>query len=219
MFKCREVFASVVFDLVNDRIEIDYSGLKYVVDARPLRGQFPNQALIHLIAKAIIIYSSETLELIRSWLQWGLLEPLDPDDEELAKARLLEYIKLYRLSSDEQINRLMNAIMDRIRARPTCGDGYFPAFFIEECYKSSTPDSPLRRYLVDSFVFKTKTWDAPRHVDMIRHHLEASHHNQQFVVDCDKKKTDNMERRLIGQDPNKKHRCEYHVHAAGSFCR
>ena len=53
---------------------------------------------------------------------------------------------------------------------------------------------------------------------MIKHHLEASRYNEKFVVDCDAKKTDNMKRRLIGEDPNQKSRCEYHVHAAGDHC-
>lgn len=172
-----------MFDVGNDMIKVTHDDHRYFLSASLLRAQFPRQDSVQLIAGALGRYSHATIRLFGRWLEQNKLTPLHPRDATVAEAQLLEYIKLYKLASDKHINNLINEIMDRIRARPTCGIENFPAFLIKECYKASTPAAPLRRYLVDSFIFNTKTWTATRRVHMIRYHLDASSHNQKFVED------------------------------------
>ena len=175
----------------------------------------PDQDSVQLVAREVIKFSHATVRLLEYWAEHSTLEPLDPDSDENAKTTLLDYIELYKLASDNDVHPLMNDIMDKICERPTCEEGYFPVFFVNACYKSSTPGEPLRRFLVDAFVFKTLSWDDLKRVKLIKRHMDASHHNQTFVVDCDAKKTDNMRTGLTCQDPNDNYRCEYHV---GYYC-
>ena len=116
--------------------------MEYTLETGLLRAQFPHQDAIQLICGAVEKYNFTTLEIFVGWLEQKTLKHLHLEDKVVVKAQLLNYIKLFKLASDHRIHELVNKIMDRIRARPTCGEGYFPRFFIEECYKSSEPGRP-----------------------------------------------------------------------------
>lgn len=209
----------MAFNHEKSRIAVTHDGHTFFLSADRLLHHFPGQDPVQLVAKEVCKHNADTAKLFAFWLNFRVLESLDLSSDKIAKGQLLSYIKLYKLVRDCKTHKLMNEIMDNIRDRPTCGEGYFPVFFVNECYKSSTPGDPLRRYLVDTFIFKTMSWDNLKRVKLIKRHMDASHHNQTFVVDCDAKKTKNMKLRLTGRDPNKNDRCEYHVHAPGKRCR
>ena len=71
-----------------------------------------------------------TFELFDYWLRNETLDELSPDNEEEAKATMLEYLDLYLEATEWGIQDLENIIMDRFRGRYKCSTGYFPCFLI-----------------------------------------------------------------------------------------
>lgn len=126
--------------------------------------------------------SSELFDIFVTWLDTYTLEPMDTNDDESSKEVMLKYLELYLQATEWEIQDLENTIMDHFRLRRTCDDGYFPAFLIKKIYENTDKDSPLRCYIVDSFVFKSSGWYDEDILKKFVHHFEKG--NREFVLDC-----------------------------------
>ncbi|KAL9638995.1 MAG: hypothetical protein Q9164_001196, partial [Protoblastenia rupestris] len=128
------------------------------------------------------------LEPFINWLYRRTLDPISQDDEHLAKRQVVQYIHLYTRAQTWQTPALQNSIMDCLRARRTCDYGWFPPTHINYVYQHTLPGCPLRKYIVDSFLWKGSRWDGLSlsvgltRVGLLREHLE--HGNQEFVLEC-----------------------------------
>ena len=166
----------------------------------------------------------EIFGLLVNWLYRRTLKKLSPDCEDGAMDQVALYIELY-IDAENTYNmpELQNSITDLFRARPTCSLGWFPTEEIGQIYEETSKSSPLRRYIVDTFVFKSYGWKAssnvaerfPKREDKLRAQLDAG--NQQFVLDCYDALMETVSQGKI-EDPNDKPRCTYHVHEEGEKC-
>lgn len=138
------------------------------------------------------------------------------------------YAALYISAGEWEIHDLQNALMDRLRARQTCVYGYFPRDFIHKIYQKTEPQSPLRSYIVDSFLYKSVKWNEARELEdpvnanfiltrkrALKNQLDAG--NQDFVLDCYEALFQLCAKSKI-RDPDRKICCVYHVHGEGEGC-
>lgn len=102
----------------------------------------------------------KVFELLMSWLYRKNLRAISTTDEEVAKGEVALYIDMYLRACAWDIQDLQNALMNRLRVRETCRYGYFPRDLIKKIYQKTEPQSPLRSYIVDSFLFKGIQWNA-----------------------------------------------------------
>ena len=161
--------------------------------------------------------NKKTFRIFERWLQKKTLDELDPDAEDKAKEKMLQYLELYFKATEWEIHDLANDIMDRFRERYQCDEGYFPAFLIKKIYDNTIPGAPLRRYIVDNYLFKSEAWYSDDLQESFHHHNEKG--NTDFLLDCyqaalalaSKEITDPS---LDESDSD----CEYHLHEEGKAC-
>ena len=208
------VIGLVTSDAMRNTIKIELEEDVHSLNAHLLGNLFPNEKkdLVCFIAKVVCKHELKIFDLFMTWVEDDVLPNLYPGDDERAKSVLPVYVKLYAFASDMHFNNLNNEIMDKLRDRCSWPGDHFPIYLVKLVYKSTPPNSPLRHYLVDTFIFRTKKWTALRRVQLLRDH-DATNcpHNRQFVQDCDERKTMNMRRRLMGGDPNDKPRKDYYI--------
>ena len=174
-------------------------------------------------------------ELLISWLYRKTVKAISTDDEEIAKKEVGVYICLYFKACIWDMHELQNALMDRIRARPTCELGYFPPRLIKLIYDvikifcgDTKPLCPLRSYIVDSFIYKGMKWNEgngptdPHDGDCIltrkralKAQMDAGNH--EFVLDCYEALFQLCAKSKI-RDPDRKTGCLYHKHKEGERC-
>ena len=165
---------------------------------------------------------TKTFRIFKHWLYKKTLDELDPDAEDKAKEKMLEYLELYFRATEWEIHDLANDIMDRFRGRFQCEDGYFPAFLIKKIYDNTGPGEPLRRYIVDNFLFKSSDWHPDDLQDSFSHHAEKG--NTDFLLDCYRGALALAKKKIL--DPFLDTRdsecevseCEYHFHEVGTEC-
>ena len=173
--------------------------------------------------------NKKTFRIFERWLRKKTLDKLDPDVDDKAKERMLEYLELYFKATEWEIYDLANDIMDRFRERYQCEDGYFPAFLIKKIYDNTQPGAPLRRYIVDNFLFKSEAWPPDYVQDWFDHHAEKG--NTDFLLDCYQAALALAKDNIL--DPSFHNRdckcedpvhfdcdfeCEYHVHQEDEEC-
>ena len=169
----------------------------------------------------------QVFELLISWLYGRKLKTISATDEDLAKEEAALYINAYLRACEWAIYDLQNALMDRLRVRQTCEYGYFPRHIIQHIYTNTESDSPLRSYIVDSFIHKGIEWDedlddpvnpnvALTRTRALQKQLDAG--NQAFVLDCYEALFQLCAKSRI-RDPDKKTGCVYHRHHKGEECR
>ena len=172
----------------------------------------------------------EVFELLISWLYRKNLMAISTTNEKVAKKEATIYLNLYLRACEWDMHELQNALMDRVRVRTTCEYGFFPRKLVDKIYKSTSPASPLRSYIVDSFIFKGVRWDEARGlVDLedpasiltrkraLKRQLDAG--NQEFVLECYEALFKLCAKSRI-RDPDRKTGCVYHSHvAADKTCR
>lgn len=170
----------------------------------------------------------KVFELLISWLYRKNLKPISTADEDDAKEEVELYIDLYLRACDWNMPELQNALLDRIRVRSTCEYGFFPRKLINTIYKRTQPLSPLRSYIVDSFIHKGIEWDEDGGLEdpidaqytltrkrALTVQLEAG--NQDFVLDCYEALFQLCAKSKI-RDPDRKTGCVYHRHESGGKC-
>ena len=74
--------------------------------------------------------------------------------------------------------------------------------------KFTNRKDPLRRYVVDSFVFKSVEWNTNMTMNEVR--SQSSSGNHAFVADCYAAAMDMAAKNKV-KDPNEKHARTYHV--------
>lgn len=194
---------------------------KFKISKTRLQPILPHIELDDYISHHLPDLDERTFELFEHWLRNKTLDELNQDEEEEeAKATMLEYLDLYFEATEWGIQDLWNVIMDRFRGRNKCEDGYFPCFLIKKIYDNTEEGAPLRRYMVDGFVFKSDGW-APDHLaECFNRHCRKGNHD--FLLDCYKAalalaRADVVDADFhveFGESPG----CEYHKHRDGKEC-
>lgn len=155
-------------------------------------------------------------ELLITWLYRRTIPAISTDDEDLAQAQARNYIGLYLSAGKWDLPGLQNSIIDLLRARPTCDLGWFPRSLVKKIYVNTNIGSPLRSYVVDTFIAKSYYWDESQRQIMVSEHL--GYGNGRFVVECYEAVMGIVARNKI-RDPNRKGACLYHVHEKGKKCK
>lgn len=168
------------------------------------------------------------LELLITWLYRKKLNAISTIDA-LGKEEATLYVDLYLRAGVWEIHDLQNALVDRLRTRQTCVYGFFPRKLIHKIYEETEPQSPLRSYIVDSFLYKSVEWNEARGLSdpinayiiltrkrALENQLDAG--NQDFVLDCYEALFQLCAKSKI-RDPDRKTGCVYHTHKEGGGCR
>lgn len=201
------------------RVYIGKEEKKFLVSRKQLQPVLPHIQLENFKSHHLPDVDERTFELFEHWLDKKTLDELDPDDEQEAKHRMLEYLELYFEVDEWEIPDLQNDIMDRFRGRQTCEDGYFPAFLISKIYENTEEGAPLRRYIVNSFLYKSADWFSNQLDPIFEHQVEKG--NTAFLLDCYKAALALANGKIHdaevedGEDPG----CEYHIHKEGKECK
>ena len=171
----------------------------------------------------------KVFELLISWLYRKTLKAICTTDEKVAMEEVILYVSAYLRACEWEMHELQNALMNRVRDRRTCDYGYFPRSLIKKIYESTKPMSPLRSYIVDSFIYKGVKWNEngtlidPIHPSLsltrkraLQTQLNAG--NQEFVLDCYEALFQLCAKSKI-RDPDCKTGCVYHTHKEGEKCK
>ena len=105
--------------------------------------------------------------------------------------------------------------MDHFRARKICEQGYFARQLVARVYDNSIKSSKIRKYLVDTFVFKSHFWERGKRRAWLESHQAYGAENAQFVADV---RSALEKLRHAPDNPNLKPKCAYHYHFRGSGC-
>ena len=170
----------------------------------------------------------EAFELLLIWLYRKTLKAISTTDEEVAQREAALYISLYLRACAWKIFELQDALIDELRLRKTCEYGFFPRKLIKKIYESTKSPSPLRSYMVDSFLHKGIKWnEGARLADPVtgsliltrkralKNQLDAG--NQDFVLDCYEALFQLCARSKI-RDPDRRTGCVYHRHVEAGKC-
>ena len=170
----------------------------------------------------------KVFELLISWLYRKNVKAISTTSEDDAKEETELYVNLYLRACTWEMHELQNALLDRVRVRTTCVYGYFPRTLIKTIYERTQPLSPLRSYIVDSFIFKGIKWNEddclvdlydPGHMvtrqRALKTQLDAG--NQDFVLDCYEALFQLCAKSKI-RDPDRRTGCVYHTHKPGGSC-
>ena len=177
-------------------------------------------SLAHVRTYRLPDWKLEVFEHLQYWLDNGRMQAFGgtiyTDDSD--KARLFEYLELYQNAQSWGAEIVQNAIMDVIIGRETCYLGYFSIPLVQKIYTMTTEGSHLRRFVVDSFIYKAAGWKT---ADLLRSRWSLEKHldrgNKTFVLDCSVAS-------LHGRDlartryPNQGDCCRYHDHQKTVKC-
>ncbi|MCJ1450971.1 hypothetical protein MMC28_001305 [Mycoblastus sanguinarius] len=161
----------------------------------------------------------DAFELFVNWLYHKTLAPLNTTNDDLAKTEVMKYIALYLMVEPWGILELKNLIIDTIEDRYTCDKGWFPRELIKQIWAKTPKGSPLRRYIVDYFLFKTSRvrWTKGERSEKLKMHLEYG--NFDFVLECyEGLYTMVPKTKLRNRDPLWQDECTYHEHIGGEGC-
>lgn len=167
----------------------------------------------------------KVFELLIGWLYRNYLNAISTTDEEVAEKEVALSVDLYLRACEWDMPELQNALMDRMKLRTTCVHGFFPRKLIKTIYESTESLSPLRSYIVDSFIYKGIQWDEDAEIEdpiyenffltrksVLRTQLDAG--NQEFVLDCYEALFQLCAKSEI-RDPDRRTGCVYHAHKRG----
>ena len=164
-------------------------------------------------------YEHIAFELFVEWLYRKTLPALDESSETRAMEQVRHYITLYLMADSWAIAPLKNLIIDTIKARQTCYYGWFPVDLIKRIYAATPKGSPLRHYIVDSFLFKTSTsvWGEAERAKTLKAQADAG--NVEFLLECYEGLFGMAYKsRMRNRDPGTRGRCFYHEHERGMSC-
>lgn len=170
----------------------------------------------------------KVFELLISWLYRKSLKAISTADEEVAMEEAELSVRMYLRACEWDMHELQNALIDRVRVRTTCVYGCFPQQLIKTIYEKTEPTSPLRSYIVDSFIYKGIEWDEEANIEApiagddlltrksaLKTQLDAG--NQTFVLDCYEALFQLCAKSKI-RDPDRRTGCVYHTHEEGEEC-
>ena len=174
-----------------------------------------NETIFDIVDEAVQYYKRSVLKHALLWLNTRTLTSLPRDNDQDAVTQVHEYIDLYWLAHIHDVRSLQNQIIDSFRARKICKQGYFARKLIWRVYDNTVATSKLRKYLVDTFLFKSHHWKRGERENWLDSHEGYGEENAQFVSDV---KTALRKVKGAPMDPNLKSRCAYHYHHKGMKC-
>ena len=157
-------------------------------------------------------------DLFLNWLYRGSLKDICVENEGIAENQLSQYIQLYIQAERWAIPALQNKIMDSWMTSvwdwSSCNMNV-----IHDIYQRTPRDSPLRSYVVDSFLSESTLWDADceggGRPARLKSQLDCG--NQDFVLECYEALMQlTPKSKLLA--PDRKMGCTYHKHEDGEKC-
>ena len=168
----------------------------------------------------------KVFELLISWLYRKKLKAISTTDENIYREEAALYVDLYLRASEWDIVELQNTVMDRLRARKAPFNLYSPRF-VNQIYESTNPQSPLRSYIVDNFLYKARSLHEDTSLpgpivatpaQMLKPKLTTLLIlNRSFMVDCCETLFQLCTKSEI-RDPDAQTGCQYHKHKEGEQC-
>ena len=155
-------------------------------------------------------------DLFVNWLYRGSLKDICMDGEHIANTQRSQYLMLYTRAERWAIPALQNKAIDKLRARNwSC----ISSPLIYQVYKATRRDSPLRAYVVDSFLSISSMWDADcedvRPADLLKSQLKYGNHA--FVLECYEALMQVTPKSKL-RNPFGKRGCNYHKHEDEEEC-
>ena len=155
------------------------------------------------------------IELLITWIYRQALSDLSLIGKDHIEHQIKRYIDLHQLAGYLEIDNLQNVIMDRLKAGCGLWEHHFSTGVIGTIYKRTHEGSPLRRFAVDSFLFKSSGWEACERSSYLE--LQMENGNLRFVLDCYEVLQAACAKSKI-RDPGKRPVCAYHDHGKGKAC-
>ncbi len=158
-------------------------------------------------------------DLFVNWLYRGSLKEICVENEDVARIQVINYVMLYIRAEDWAIPAFQNKIMDKLCAWATSIWDWFPCYVISYMYKHTPRDSPLRSYVVDSFLSQRSLWNTDCENDGQAAQLKSQvdYGNKEFVLQCFGALMQLTPKSKL-RAPDKKSGCTYHKHADGEKC-
>ena len=160
-------------------------------------------------------YNPVAFELFIDWLYRGSIKKIPVDLETSAGVSNRSHIlDLCCIAEAWDLLDLENLVTDRMRTwkwTPSC----FSVAAIQKIYVSTLAKSPLRRILVDHFLYAIVSCVGERLTSHIEVHLRNG--NNLFVADCFEATYAAYAKTKL-RDPQKRPKCAYHVHKDGRSC-
>ena len=158
-------------------------------------------------------------DLFVNWLYRGSLKDICVENEDMVEAQVRQYVTLYSYAESWAIPALQNKIMDKLCAWTRGIWDWSTCHMIHYIYKNNPGDSPLRSYLVDSFLSKSSLWDADckngRRAAQLKSQLDYG--NKEFVIECYEAIMQLTPKSKL-RAPDSKIECTYHKHEDGARC-
>lgn len=200
------------------RVYSETENKTYHIPAKRFRPYFrydDDETIRHEVEQATRDYNRSVLKHALSWLNDREIPALPVISDGDAVTLAHEYVDLYSLACRHDARDLQNAIMDRLIERDTCPQGYFARRLIKRVYECTVAGSKLRKYLVDTFIFKSNSWEDGEVATWVQR--QSEYKNTAFVADveCAWEKALSIGR---VEDPNRKGKCAYHYHFRGKRC-
>ena len=160
-------------------------------------------------------YDPIAFELFVDWLYRGSLKKISVDLATSAGVSNRSYLlDLYYVAEAWGLFELKNLVTDRMRTWKWGSDCFGPAM-LHKLYNSTTDKSPLRRFMVDHFLFASAVWNGEKRIRSVEEHLKYG--NNRFVMDCFEA-TYAAYAKTKYRDPEKRPACAYHIHKDGRSC-
>ena len=157
-----------------------------------------------------------TWDLFVNWLYRGSLKDICVDNEDVAGNPAIQYVYLYTTAEVWAIPALQNKIMDKLRAWMTISWDWFPCHLMSHVYANTPKDSPLRSFLVDSFLAGNSPWEDNYEnwgrTAQLKSQLD--YNNQEFVLECFEALMQLTPKAKL-RAPDRKSACTYHKHEDG----
>ena len=164
---------------------------------------------------------SGSWDLFVNWLYRGNLKDICVENKDVATNQVILYIYLYTSAENWAIPALQNKIMDKLSAWTTSSWECIPDIVtvIRHFYKHTVKGSPLRSYLVDSFLAESSGWEVNCENDggAVRLKSQLDYGNQEFALECFEALIHLTPRSKL-RAPDTKIACTYHKHEYGKRC-
>ena len=158
-------------------------------------------------------------DLFINWLYRGSLKDINVEKVVVAVNQARQYILLYTCAEEWAIPALQNKTMDKLHAWTTPIWYWFPSYSVRHVYEDTPKGSPLRSYLVDSFLAESSCLEANAENGRWAARLKSQldHGNQGFVLEC-MEALMQLTPKLKLRAPARKSACTYHKHEDGKKC-
>lgn len=172
--------------------------------------------ILSAIEDLVMEFKPSVLIIGYEWLINNTLPGMSAHDDKAAIHTAFQLVDLYNIARQFDARGLQNGVMNRFTARETCDDGYFSRSLIRKAYDYADTRSKLRRYAVDTFLYKAQKWEEGKVDKWLDLHIKDG--NQQFVADVREADRLLVLRGKSQSNPNNAAQCRYHFHLKGHTC-